>query len=241
MCATRRRLLPLFLVFLARGSLFAQLAIAVGTPKKAYSVDDPIVATISIMNTGVSSITIPTLNDANKYTYVVLSATDLNGWPIVFFNIPGDTPVLAATSMQTLQPGARVQISMTLGDGGAGPFRYLNYPDVSSLALAAGAISLSATVNFGASESKISSSKSSSSLVVTSSPTVVELVSKQFGDINADGKVDCDDVNIVKQAFGKSCGMPGFDHHADINDDCIVDVRDLAAVSQHLAVGTKCP
>lgn len=61
------------------------------------------------------------------------------------------------------------------------------------------------------------------------------------GDVNGDGKVDCADLAIIKAAFGKKCGQAGFDPRADVNKDCVVDIRDLSWVSQKVPAGTKCP
>jgi len=61
------------------------------------------------------------------------------------------------------------------------------------------------------------------------------------GDLDGDGAVDCGDIAIVKASFGKQQGQPGFDPRADVNSDGIIDVRDLAFVSQRLPVGTSCP
>ena len=61
------------------------------------------------------------------------------------------------------------------------------------------------------------------------------------GDLNGDRKVDCADIAIVKASFGKRRGQPGFDARADVNNDGVVDVRDLAFVAQKLPAGTKCP
>lgn len=60
------------------------------------------------------------------------------------------------------------------------------------------------------------------------------------GDLNGDGFVDCDDIAIVRAAFGKKKGQPGFDDRADVVVDGLVNVRDVAYVSQHLAAGTRC-
>lgn len=62
----------------------------------------------------------------------------------------------------------------------------------------------------------------------------------QAGDVNTDGKIDCSDVGIVRVAFGKKTGQPGYDTRADINADGVVDVRDLAVVSRNLAAGVVC-
>jgi trimeric autotransporter adhesin len=60
------------------------------------------------------------------------------------------------------------------------------------------------------------------------------------GDVNADGVVDCVDLNIVKASFGKRVGDPGFDPRADINGDGVVNIRDLLYVSQRVTSSTRC-
>jgi Dockerin type I domain len=60
------------------------------------------------------------------------------------------------------------------------------------------------------------------------------------GDLNGDQRVDCADLAIVKQSFGKKSGEPGFNAWADINDDGIVNVLDLQIVASHLPAGTTC-
>jgi hypothetical protein len=60
------------------------------------------------------------------------------------------------------------------------------------------------------------------------------------GDVNGDGRVDCEDVAIVKAAFGTKIGNPRFDSKADINGDGVIDIRDLSFVAQRLSAGTKC-
>ena len=60
-------------------------------------------------------------------------------------------------------------------------------------------------------------------------------------DVDGDSQINCADIAIVKASFGKKTGQPGFDARADVNHDGIVDIRDLAAVSQKLIPGTTCP
>ena len=60
------------------------------------------------------------------------------------------------------------------------------------------------------------------------------------GDLNGDGRVDCSDVSIVRNVFGKRLGQNEFDPVADTNRDGVVDVRDLSFVSQKLVAGTRC-
>jgi hypothetical protein len=61
------------------------------------------------------------------------------------------------------------------------------------------------------------------------------------GDLNWDGKVDCQDLGIVKASFGKKTGQVGFDSRADLNRDGVVNVSDLSMVARQLPAGTKCP
>ena len=61
------------------------------------------------------------------------------------------------------------------------------------------------------------------------------------GDVNGDGRVDCNDITVVKASFGLRSGQTGYNPAADINGDGVVDIRDLAILSQKLIPGTKCP
>jgi hypothetical protein len=72
--------------------------------------------------------------------------------------------------------------------------------------------------------------------VGNSVPTIVSVL----GDLNGDAKVDCSDIGIVRSAFGKATGQLGFDPRADVNFDGVINIRDLAFVSQHLPAGTVC-
>ncbi|NRR32825.1 hypothetical protein HSX11_21895 [Oxalobacteraceae bacterium] len=60
------------------------------------------------------------------------------------------------------------------------------------------------------------------------------------GDVDADGAVDCADISIVRGAMGKRGGQAGFNAAADVNHDNVVDVRDLAIVTKHIASGSTC-
>ncbi len=60
------------------------------------------------------------------------------------------------------------------------------------------------------------------------------------GDANADGAVNCLDIAVVRAAFGKRTGQPGFNPAADFNNDGVIDIRDLSYVSQRLTAGTRC-
>lgn len=60
------------------------------------------------------------------------------------------------------------------------------------------------------------------------------------GDVNRDGRVDCDDLGLVKASFGKRAGQPAFNPTVDLDTNGIVDVRDLAFVARHVPTGTIC-
>jgi hypothetical protein len=67
-----------------------------------------------------------------------------------------------------------------------------------------------------------------------------QMASRFTSDVNGDGRVDCGDIFVVKASYGRRTGMPGFDPRADIDGDGVVDVRDLARVSQSLPSGIFC-
>lgn len=54
------------------------------------------------------------------------------------------------------------------------------------------------------------------------------------GDLNGDGKVDAQDLAVVRASVGKKAGIAGFNPIADVTRDGVVDVRDLAFVSRNV-------
>ncbi len=72
-------------------------------------------------------------------------------------------------------------------------------------------------------------------------PDAITHVPQLPGDVNGDGQINCADIAVVKAAFNKRTGQPGFNSSADVNHDGVVNVLDLAIVSQKLVPGTKCP
>ena len=61
------------------------------------------------------------------------------------------------------------------------------------------------------------------------------------GDVDGDGVVTCAEATIVKNAFGKRLGQPGYDARADVNGDRVVSIVDLSTVTRGLPAGTSCP
>jgi hypothetical protein len=57
---------------------------------------------------------------------------------------------------------------------------------------------------------------------------------KQFGDVNADGKVNLIDCIILANAFGSCPGQPKWNPMADLNGDNKVDLRDCLIVCANL-------
>ena len=72
---------------------------------------------------------------------------------------------------------------------------------------------------------------------VLSSQVIVPPLS---GDVNRDGRVDCDDLGLVKASFGTRAGAPAFNPTVDLDTNGIVDVRDLASVARKVPAGTVC-
>ena len=60
------------------------------------------------------------------------------------------------------------------------------------------------------------------------------------GDLNGDNVVNCADILIIRNSWGKRSTEQGFDPRADYNRDNVVNIFDLAAVSKYLARGAKC-
>lgn len=55
-----------------------------------------------------------------------------------------------------------------------------------------------------------------------------------------DGVVNCLDLQIVKNSFGKRLGQVGFDSRADVDQDGVVTIIDLSFVARHVPAGTVC-
>ena len=69
---------------------------------------------------------------------------------------------------------------------------------------------------------------------------VYDLKPYQYGDVNGDGAVMCADVSAATASIGKRAGQPGFLPGADVDQNGIVDVRDIAAISRLLPAGSRC-
>jgi hypothetical protein len=77
--------------------------------------------------------------------------------------------------------------------------------------------------------------------VVTLSTVVAYLSNGSVvGDVDGNGTVSCADVSLVRASFGKRVGQAGFNSAADLNNDTIVDIKDLILITRQLPAGTSC-
>jgi hypothetical protein len=60
------------------------------------------------------------------------------------------------------------------------------------------------------------------------------------GDVDRNFVVNCLDLDMVSSALGSKRGDLKYDYRADLNNDGVIDVRDLAIVAKNLPAGTKC-
>jgi hypothetical protein len=90
------------------------------------------------------------------------------------------------------------------------------------------------TLTFSAQSTSVSDA---SNFAVLSSPVVAATLA---GDVNRDGKIDCDDLGLVRASFGARAGDRSFNPNVDIDNNGVVDARDLAFVARLVSVGTTC-
>ncbi|MBL8178144.1 MAG: hypothetical protein JNK48_25945, partial [Bryobacterales bacterium] len=69
---------------------------------------------------------------------------------------------------------------------------------------------------------------------------MLTLIVTKIGDVNSDTAVNCSDVQAVRAAMGGRRGEASYQFRADVNNDGVVDLKDLALVSSRLAAGTRC-
>lgn len=60
------------------------------------------------------------------------------------------------------------------------------------------------------------------------------------GDVNGDAQLSCADLSAATASVGKRTGQAGFNVAADYDQNGVVDIRDIAAVSRLMPVGTSC-
>jgi hypothetical protein len=60
------------------------------------------------------------------------------------------------------------------------------------------------------------------------------------GDVNGDAQLTCADLSAATASVGKRTGQAGFLRTADMDQNGMVDVRDISAISRLLPAGTVC-
>ncbi len=60
------------------------------------------------------------------------------------------------------------------------------------------------------------------------------------GDVNRDGRVNCDDLGLVRASFGARPGGGSFNPNVDLDTNGLIDVLDLAAITRLIPAGTVC-
>jgi hypothetical protein len=61
-----------------------------------------------------------------------------------------------------------------------------------------------------------------------------------LGDVDGSGSLNCTDVSLLRASFGRRKGQAGFNSAADLNNDGVVDIRDLIVINRQLPAGTTC-
>lgn len=60
------------------------------------------------------------------------------------------------------------------------------------------------------------------------------------GGVNLDGVVHCEDFRAVNSALGAYRGQEKYNAAADINNDGVIDSKDLSILVSHLGQGMVC-
>lgn len=61
-----------------------------------------------------------------------------------------------------------------------------------------------------------------------------------YGDVDGNDAVMCADLSVAKASIGKRVGQPGFLSAADVDQNGIVDIRDISGITRLLPAGTRC-
>jgi len=65
---------------------------------------------------------------------------------------------------------------------------------------------------------------------------IVKVADEEFhrkGDVNWDGVIDEEDLNLLREAYGSRPGDPNWNPDADLDGDGYVDVRDIVTCAQN--------
>jgi MBG domain (YGX type)/Dockerin type I domain len=167
-------------------------------------------------------ITCAGVSSANyKFNFIPGSLTITKAVPVMVWSNPADITQGIALGSSQLNATASVP----------GVFTYV---PAGGTVLSAGAAQTLA-VTFAPTDS-VDYNSASASVKINVNPKAVAIP----GDLNGDGVANCDDLKIVKAAFGKKTGQAGFDTRADVNHDGVVNILDLSYVAKQLPAGMVC-
>lgn len=194
---------------------------------------------------------------------VALTGTDARGlpflrqFPAVFRGQPVNVEINGG-GISTISAGVPTPFNFSVKNNGpAATFNiralsakgFSTTPSPTSLVLATGQTSTvgltvltPSTTPSGTEDQIVLTATKSTDSSVFNSASLALIVSRSgvAGDVTGDGIVDCADVRAVKLVYGTRVGTVGFDPRADLNRDGVVNVRDLAVVTQNLPSGTSC-
>ena len=60
------------------------------------------------------------------------------------------------------------------------------------------------------------------------------------GDVNGDAQLTCADVAVATAAIGTRAGQAGYVRNADMDQDGVIEMRDVVAIRQLLPAGLRC-
>ncbi len=72
------------------------------------------------------------------------------------------------------------------------------------------------------------------------SPDAVYVTVATPGDVNADGATNCTDLTLAKAAIGARSNEARFLRRADMDDNGVIDIRDISAIARLVPAGTVC-
>jgi len=231
----------MLMAVLVQGAMAQPLTLTVQTDRSAYSQSQTMHLTIRIRNISSSAVDIPKLDDATVKKYLSVLIQTPTGVSVFFISNRLSEPAASiAQECQKLNPGQEIEIRQDRNESGYGFLGYLDPANARTLQHLSGNFVVEARFSVVPATLPASNCGAPFLGTVSSTETSPASVSVVREDVTSDGAVDCNDVVIVRNTLGKKCGQNGFSQAADINRDCVVDVRDLASVSQKLPAGTRC-
>jgi len=205
------------------------LKLSVATDKPEYRQIDKIAVLVTITNTGTTPLTLPVLSDAALPTYLTVTVTRSSGSPVFSTANSG----VIASALRTIPPGQSITVIRPLNEKGAG---YKTSSKTKPIGWMPGEflVRASLTVTPGTLPTSRGSGQQPYVGTVSSLDRNVEPPRIKVVPVTCADKVD------TLAAFGKKRGEIGYSSTADVNQDGVVDILDLAAIAHYLRAGERC-